>query len=154
MIDLYETIIMIFVPAHIRHSNRPRKPPIIAECTTKIALLWFNPPRPPVQPPCIPCVYTPLYQPVCTPPCINLCTPRAPPCGTGCADAYISLGHLSAATGSLCLKCTTTSLCTNTLIRTKTKTNTKHKNKKHTLTLIKMIMPESFQQNPSNESHI
>ena len=28
----------------IRHSNRPRKPPIIAGCNTKIALLWFNPP--------------------------------------------------------------------------------------------------------------
>ena len=78
-------------------------------------------------------------------------TPAPPRPG---ADAYISLGRLSGATGSLCLKCTTTSLCTNTLIRTKTKTNTKHKNKKHTLTLIKMIMPESFQQNPSNEFHL
>ena len=32
------------------------------------------------------------------------------PLGAESADAYISFGHLSAAAGSLCLKCTTTSL--------------------------------------------
>ena len=147
MIDLYVTIIIIFFQSVSGIQTDRESLQLLPSALPRLLYCGLTPRAPLCNPPCIPlCVHPPVST------CVY--TPRAPPCGTGCADAYISLGHLSAATGSLCLKCTTTSLCTNTLIRTKTKTNTKHKNKKHTLTLTKMIMPESFQQNPSNESHL
>ena len=53
----------------------------------------------------------PIIATGCNDPLIALLwfNPRAP-LGAESADAYISFGHLSAAAGSLCLKCTTTSL--------------------------------------------